>query len=407
MSYPGSNFPGSNYPGGGFPGQNYPGSGAPGQSLPPASSFGPRPPGGFGTYPSDTFGPTQYPPPPSGGSGCLWTLIACLGVGGLAFVLCCGAFVWLVSSTPQATPAAQQPWNVAAIPAPNFPDRGPPTATLPPEDGNVVIYTINLGTVGGYYNPPGHGGTMYLYLPPGQHAVGSLPCVLFTGAGTTLLHGYEFAGGLHESADEQEVLPYAKAGIAVLAYELDGPVLGPRESASDWYRAFRASCAGLVNARNALEYVLSRVPEVNPRQIYSAGHSSAGTTALLFAEHEPRLAGCVAYAPCSDVQERISGEMPGFVMRLQEAEMPGLTDFVVQSSPRTHESRLNCPVLLFHAEDDSNIPASETKQFAARLQALGKNVTLKTVPTGDHYDSMIEEGIPAGIEWIKSRAGQK
>ena len=42
--------------------------------------------------------------------------------------------------------------------------------------------------------------------------------------------------------------------------------------------------AGLVNARNALEFVLARVPEVDPKRIYAAGHSSAGTLALLFAE---------------------------------------------------------------------------------------------------------------------------
>ncbi|HZL90528.1 MAG TPA: prolyl oligopeptidase, partial [Pirellulaceae bacterium] len=62
---------------------------------------------------------------------------------------------------------------------------------------------------------------------------------------------------------------------------------------------------------------------------------------------------------------------------------------------------------LFHADDDSNVPSSESRNFAARLTALGKDVTHKTVPSGDHYDSMIEEGIPAGIEWIKSRTAPK
>jgi dienelactone hydrolase len=330
-------------------------------------------------------------------------LAAVLGIGGLALLLCCGGFVWFVSSTPQASAAARQPWNVAAVPVPPFPERGQSTMLV--EEVNIQTYAIKLGPSGGFYNPPGHGGAMYLYLPPGQHAVGSLPCVLFTGAGTDLLQGYEFLDGLRESEDEKEVLPYAQAGIAVLAYELDGPAW--ERSEADAYRAFRSSCAGLVNARNALEFVLARVPEVNPRQIYAAGHSSAGTMALLFAEHEPRLAGCVAYAPCSDVQDFVSEDMPGFVLRLRAMEMPGLTDFIVQSSPRTHESRLNCPLFLFHADDDSNVPASESRNFAARLKALGKDVTHKTVPSGDHYDSMLQEGIPAGIEWIKARAGQR
>ena len=390
MSF-GSNYPGQNYPGGPRP--------------PQPGSFGPPSLAPFGQRPSDLYG--QVPEPtPSSGSGCLWTLAAVLGVGGLALVLCCGAFMWFVTSTPRASAAASQPWKVAAIAPPAFPDRGAPQ-NLGPEKGNVNLYTIRLGPTGGYYQPPGHGGTMYLYLPPGQHPVGSLPCVLITGAGTTLLHGYEFYDGPEESEDGKEFVPYAQAGMAVLAYELDGQIDDVDKSEADGYLAFKAACAGLVNARNALEYVLARVPEANPRQIYAAGHSSAGTVALLFAEHEPRLAGCVAYAPCSDVEKRMSREMPGFVLRLREMEMPGLTDFVVQSSPRTHEGRLNCPLFLFHADDDSNVPASESRSFAARLTALGKDVTLKSVASGDHYDSMLEEGIPAGIEWIKSRSGGK
>ncbi len=63
--------------------------------------------------------------------------------------------------------------------------------------------------------------------------------------------------------------------------------MGPDEIRK--YEAFRAADAGLINARNALEYTLAKVPEVNAKQLFSVGHSSAGTLALLFAEHEPRL----------------------------------------------------------------------------------------------------------------------
>jgi dienelactone hydrolase len=387
MSF-GSNYPGQNYPGG----PQQPGS------------FGPSSPSPFAARPTDLYGAPE--PPRSSGSGCLWALAAVVGIGGLGLILCCGGFVWFVTNTPEPTAAAKQPWNVAAIPAPAFPDRGPPQ-NLGPDSGNINLYTIRLGPTGGYYQPPGHGGTMYLYLPPGQHPVGSLPCVLITGAGTTLLHGYEFGGGPEESGDSPEFLPYAQAGMAVLAYELDGQINDFDKSDADGYLAFKAACAGLVNARNAFEYVLARVPEVNPRQIYAAGHSSAGTAALLFAEHEPRLAGCVAYAPCSDVQKRIGRDAPGFVLRLEAMDMPGLVDFIVQSSPRTHESRLNCPLFLFHAEGDENVPVSESKNFAARLQGPGRDVTLKTVPGGDHHESMLQDGIPAGIEWIKTRAARK
>ncbi len=39
------------------------------------------------------------------------------------------------------------------------------------------------------------------------------------------------------------------------------------------------------------------------------------------------------------------------------------------------------------------------------MQAKNKDVTLLEVPTGDHYDAMIDEGIPKGIEFIKKQWG--
>jgi dipeptidyl aminopeptidase/acylaminoacyl peptidase len=96
---------------------------------------------------------------------------------------------------------------------------------------------------------------------------------------------------------------------------------------------------------------------------------------LLFAEHEPRLAGCIAYAPCTDV--------PAFIVGIRALAFThqGIADFVVQSSPSTHESRLNCPVFLFHAKEDDTVDVTETEDFAGRLKQ-GSDATLKIVPTG-------------------------
>jgi len=34
------------------------------------------------------------------------------------------------------------------------------------------------------------------------------------------------------------------------------------------------------------------------------------------------------------------------------------------------------------------------------MKGAGKKITFKQVKTGNHYDSMIKEGIPAGIDFI-------
>jgi dienelactone hydrolase len=345
------------------------------------------------SYPNQQFPSQYYPPPPqqrSGGSKTVWIVLAVLGGGALVLGLaCCGGIMW-IATPPTASAAAKVPFSVAEVPVPPFPERGP----LEEFEPGVMWRTIALSDTDGYYDTPGHGGTMFLYLPPGEHAPGSLPCILICGAGSNLLSGMMLGEG-----DQPEHTPYVHAGFAVLAYELDGPSTGEGDDElKRAYEAFKASRAGIVNGRNALEYVLARVPEVNPKKIYAAGHSSAASHALLFAEHEPRLAGVVAYAPGVNLPKRFGG-----ALRLFSMIMPGAVDFITQVDPATHAARLKCPVFLFHAEDDSNCPVEDTRAFADQLKQHGANVTLKTVPTGDHYDSMIEEGIPAGIEWLRQR----
>ena len=80
---------------------------------------------------------------------------------------------------------------------------------------------------------------------------------------------------------------------------------------------------------------------------------------------------------------------------------PDMRNFTVRSSPITHAGRLTHPVFLFQSLDDSRVAATETRDFANKLKAQGTPVSHQEVRTGGHYDSMIEEGIPAAIRWIK------
>jgi dipeptidyl aminopeptidase/acylaminoacyl peptidase len=201
--------------------------------------------------------------------------------------------------------------------------------------------------------------------------------------------------------DVAEILPYVNEGFAVLAYELDGPYHGGEDGSDVEFRRaydkFRAAKAGLVNSRNALQYVLSQVPEVDPARIYTAGHSSAADQALLLAGHESRLAGCIAYMPAYDNVQWLSP----VAIRGTEFVLPGASDFAVKSSPSTHINNITCPVFLFHAEDDENVDVGIVRGGAESMNAAGVDVTFQTAQNGGHYYAMIEQGIPAGIQWLK------
>ena len=126
----------------------------------------------------------------------------------------------------------------------------------------------------------------------------------------------------------------------------------------------------------ARAFLKAKVPEVDLGRLYVAGHSAAGTFALLFAEHTTYARGCVAYAPIVDLAARIDA------VRLDRLRRLGFGALVTRYSPRASESTLRCPAYLFQARDDLVVPAAATEAFAGRLRAMGKAVTLDLVDGG-------------------------
>ena len=294
---------------------------------------------------------------------------------------------------------ASSPDPSAPIALPNFPEPGPGREV----EFGVTFHEIVLGPpdpVPG--QPPGHCGKLWLYLPSGDRAPKSLPGILIAGAGATLHSGMKLGNG-----DIPEHLPYVRAGFAVMAYEVDGMLENRENPGVEEIRVaatrFQAARAGLVNAHIALEYLLARVPAVDPARLTAAGHSSAGTLALLFAEHEPRLRSCVAFAPVDDIAAQLRRFGRAALMQALIAE--GFGDLFTRYAPRTHEARLERPLFLFHALDDLSAP--DITAFGNRLKSAGRPVTVSTVPSGGHYDAMINEGVPQAISWLREneRAG--
>ncbi len=340
-----------------------------------------------------------------------WVWIGGIGAGFLVcMVICCGALPGMLGNVMQKEmmkqagidPAKQVAFGdptslfpVGQIPLPTFPELGPAKVLEP---SGVKVHFVQMPKQHGA--APGHGMNFRVYVPPGDHAPQSIPCVLVAPAGTNLLIGND----MDNDDYHKETLPYAEAGMAVIFYSLDGPC--DMENSKDAelgvaYLKFRAAMAGVVNGRNALEFALSKLPQVDPKRIYSAGHSSAGNVSLLLAAHEPRLAASIGFAACSDVEARL-GPMNNAATRIL---LPDLTSFLKQSSPKTHSAKINCPVFLFHAQDDSNVPVGDSQTLAQLLQAAGKKVELKLVPTGDHYQPMIDEGVPSAVAWLKGLNG--
>ncbi|WP_422928150.1 prolyl oligopeptidase family serine peptidase [Singulisphaera sp. PoT] len=366
--------------------------------LPPGPGMGDPRRAGFKPRPEREIGGSES----GSGSGKTWVKNV---VGGVLIVLfflrVYGGYRRDLRKAEPANGLAAQPGTPAPLAAGSTVDPNAPIAMpVLPELGSgieiepgIQLHEVHLP--GG--TQPGHSGKIWAYLPSGEHAPRSLPCVMITGAGSNLLTGMELGDG-----DRPEHLPYVRAGFAVVAYELDG-MLRDRENINEaelgaCMNKFLAARAGLVNAHVAIEFALSKVPQIDPERIYTAGHSSAGTMSLLFAENEPRLKGCIAFAAPVDLEARFGPEA------VQEFKQVGFGDLAIKYSPKYGEAKLQCPVYLFHARDDSNVPVSQSEDCMRRLEQLGKTVVLDIVETGNHYDSMIAEGIPRAIAWLRQEA---
>jgi len=288
-------------------------------------------------------------------------------------------------------------FHIDEVPVPEFPELG---AGRPLPEYHCQLYTVDLNGSG-----PGGRMRMYVYVPSGRWAKGSLGCVLVGVAGSPLIVGTK----LEDESYHAEAAPYVVAGYVAVRYSLDGALDDPTHASdAEFLRAhaaFRAAAAGVVNTRNAFEFVVQRLPQVDPERIYLAGHSSAGTLSLLAAEHLKQVAGCMAYAPVTDVQGHLEEVLDQSMLDVLN-RIRGFGEFVRRSSPSTHVEELTCPVFLYHSRLDEVVSYSQSADFAERLRQLGRDVTLVTGDSPGHYDTMIEEGIPAAIDWLREHDSQ-
>ncbi len=249
------------------------------------------------------------------------------------------------------------------------------------------------------YEAPGTCNQVWVYHPT-TPPTESVPCVLIAAAGTRMFHGIKLADG-----DVAEHLDYVRAGFVVIAYGLSGP--WPEEisdaAVTKSIMTFIQSGGGLKDAVAALTLAKEKHSFIDTTRLYAAGHSSAAIVALNLVQRSERFRGCIAYAPPADLEKRF-GEK---AISEMDSSFPGMKKFISENSPLQNAAQIKCPVFLFNAKDDSNVPFSMVADYAIALQQAGKQVKHLEVATGEHYDSMIKEGIPAGIQWIKSIESSK
>jgi len=235
--------------------------------------------------------------------------------------------------------------------------------------------------------------SLVVHFPFGDYPEHSVPCILVPSGGGNLITGTV------PTTNREMMKPYLRRGFVVISYELSGAIEASdardTHKLSKAYRSYLDVKAGLVNSRNALEYAVENIEMVDPHKIFIAGHSSGGSQALLFAAHEPRLAGCVAYCPDTHFSDFDDQALRGLNF------LPGIQEFVIKAAPITHVSRITCPVLLFAVMDDEITPFQEIEAFYLSLRDVNSDVMLRWAEFGGHTQPYRTQGHELGGQWIE------
>jgi dienelactone hydrolase len=296
------------------------------------------------------------------------------------------------SSAPEEPSVRRPPRTNVQITSPAFPDLGPSVV----QEGGILLHEVRLGPDNTAPKNPGHRGRLWIYLPPGDHAEKSLPCILMAGAGDD-----PTMGALLQAGDRQFHLAYARNGFAVVAYETDGALVNPdnaeEEDEAKAVEAFLVAKAGLVNARNAMDYVTSKVPQIDTKQFYSAGFASAGTMALRLAESDYRIKACMAFSADVDTSSNFGPEERSRLAKM----VSGSGELFTTYNPKMHAPDLKCPTFLFYAM----LPGGELDPamlaFKTELEKLQKPVVLENSAVEEPIGAAMTHGIPRAVTWLK------
>jgi dipeptidyl aminopeptidase/acylaminoacyl peptidase len=245
---------------------------------------------------------------------------------------------------------------------------------------------------------PKTNGKIWVYLPS-EYEKGGVPVILVPPAGTRLFHGMELSDG-----DSAEHIPYVENGFAVISFDLSGkwPADASETNILKAINAYVARNAGLEDVQDALLIAKSAYPKLSSSNIYIAGHSSAATIALMAAQQIPQIKAAIAYAPVIDVESYLANMTPKLAPSVQQFKT-----VLIDGSPHKNIQKYHSPIFLFVAKDDAKLADRKQsyKDFTAALSKAGVPITYVEVEHGGHYQSMIDEGIPAAINWLKAVDG--
>lgn len=154
-------------------------------------------------------------------------------------------------------------------------------------------------------------------------------------------------GGHLGAEDWEQLLLFARAGVAAVAFDVPGgfSVETSEAAVQSEIERYLESDGGLRTARQVLDFVLARLSGVDAQRLWVLGEGSGGTLALRLAGRDSRVDAVVAFDPVVDLLALAEEEEP-----LDGAFQanPKLKEFLQKQVLLADLENMRCPVLLYH-----------------------------------------------------------
>ena len=211
----------------------------------------------------------------------------------------------------------------------------------------------------------------YLTLPPGKTGKG-LPAIVLPHGGPSSRDewGFDWLSQF-----------FAARGYAVIQPEYRGSAgFGDKWMMENGFKSWRTSIGDI----DAAARYLASSGIADPNRIAIVGWSYGGYAALQAAETEPSLyKAVVAVAPVTDL-ELLKREAQDYSNSGVIDKFVGSGPHVVEGSPLQHPRAISVPVLLVHADVDTNVNIEHSDKMAAALKSAGKEVEYIRISGLDH-----------------------
>jgi ribosomal protein S27E len=263
---------------------------------------------------------------------------------------------------------------------------------------------------------------MVMWVPEGNHAPHSLPCIF-----VPPMNSPEMVGSTRHEIDEKFKM-LAKEGFAVVSYDASrfSDNNRPQFPGSNEEELIQSDCA-VHFAHNAMNYVIQRATMVDPERLYAAGEGGAGRLVLYLAAVDPRIKAVATMNPVCDVTRNASASLQE---QEKEARLAGIEEFAKRTSPFNNVEKLKCPILVvsgqpsggargfafgFGGGGDGPGSPGDINTFTEALQKLGRPITVQPpAPPAegqDAYQALFSQwgkwfkSLPATTSTTKPAAG--